>query len=170
LAPAEGLNLAELGNTNRWLVKVGEPVINDLGEPTIQGRGYTLYSLSDSNTLVPRKNEFLGATSPCSSGDSTGWSCGSETLFTLKGLIPQRARLDVVLEISEAAAKGELEIVVGDSSFKGTLPVGVFAMSLSFNNSSASESMIVRSIAPSETGLSADEKLVRIISINKVNR
>jgi phosphoglycerol transferase len=170
LAPAEGLDLAELGNTSRWLVKVGEPVINDLGEPTIQGRGYALFSLSDSNTLVPRKNEFLGATSPCSSGDSTGWSCGSETLVKLEGLIPQRARLDLLLEISEAAAKGELEFVVGDSSFKGTLPVGVFAMSLSFNNSSASESMIVRSIAKPGSEFSADDKLVKIISINKVTR
>jgi phosphoglycerol transferase len=170
LAPAEGLNLAELGNTNRWLVKVGEPVISDLSEPTIQGRGFALYSLSDSNTLVPRKNKFLGATSPCTSGDSPGWSCGNETLATLEGLIPQRASLDVVLEISEAAAEQELEFVVGDSSFKGTLPVGVFTMSLSFNNSSPSDSMIVRSISKPGSELSADDKLVKIISINKVNR
>jgi phosphoglycerol transferase len=170
LAPAEGLNLAELDNTNRWLVKVGEPVINELGEPTIQGRGYALYSLSDSNTLVPRKNEFLAATSPCSSGDSTGWSCGSETFATLEGLIPQRARLDIVLEISEAAAQRELEFVVGDSSVKGTLPAGVFTTSLSFTNLTANESMIVRSIAKPGSELSADDKLVRIISINKVTR
>ena len=111
-----------------------------------------------------------GRPAPCSSGDSTGWSCGSETLVKLEGLIPQRARLDLLLEISEAAAKGELEFVVGDSSFKGTLPVGVFAMSLSFNNSSASESMIVRSIAKPGSEFSADDKLVKIISINKVTR
>ena len=170
LAPEAGLDLAELGNTNRWLVKLGEPVINDLGEPTIQGVGYALYSLSDSNTLVPRKNEFLGATNPCVSGENPGWSCGSETHVTLEGLIPQRVRLDIVLEISEAAAQRELEFVVGDSSVKGTLPAGVFTTSLSFTNSTAKESMIVRSIDPSETGLSADEKLVRIISINKVTR
>jgi uncharacterized membrane protein YozB (DUF420 family) len=170
LAPAEGLNLAELGNTNRWLVKVGEPVTNELGEPTIQGRGYALYSLSDSNTLVPRKNEFLGATSPCSSGESTGWSCGVETLVSLTGPLPERVRIDVVLEVSEGASKGEIEFAVGDSSVKGTLPQGIFTTSLSFNNSTSSESMIVRFIAPPGSEISADEKLVRVISINRVTR
>ena len=53
---------------------------------------------------------------------------------------------------------------------KSSQAAGVFTTSLSFTNSTANESMIVRSIDPSETGLSADEKLVRIISINKVTR
>jgi phosphoglycerol transferase len=170
LAPAEGLDLTELGTTNRWLVKVGEPVINDLGEPTIQGRGYALYSLSDSNSLVPRKNEYLGATSLCASGDSAGWSCGSETLVSLTGPLPERVRIDIVLEVSEAATKGEIEFAVGDSSVKGTLPEGIFTTSLSFNNSTSSESMIVRFIAPPGSEISADEKLVRVISINRFTR
>jgi hypothetical protein len=75
-----------------------------------------------------------------------------------------------VLEISEAAAQRELEFVVGDSSVKGTLPAGVFTTSLSFTNSTANESMIVRSIAKPGSELSADDKLVKIISINKVTR
>jgi hypothetical protein len=152
------------------LVKVGEPVINDLGEPTIQGRGYALYSLSDSNSLVPRKNEYLGATSLCASVDSAGWSCGSETLVSLTGPLPERVRIDIVLEVSEAATKGEIEFAVGDSSVKGTLPEGIFTTSLSFNNLTSSESIIVRFIAPPGSEISADEKLVRVISINRVTR
>ena len=170
LAPGEGLNLNELSGPNRWLVKVGEPIINDLGAPTIQGVGYALYSLSDANTLVPRKNEFVSATSLCGSVDSPGWSCGSETLVTLAGPLPQRVRVDIVLEVSEAAAQGELEFVVGDSSVKGALPEGVFTLSLLLNNSTISESMIVRFIAPSGSEISADQKLVRVISTNRVIR
>jgi hypothetical protein len=79
-------------------------------------------------------------------------------------------RVDLVLEVSEAASNGELEFVVGDSSVKGTLPKGVFTLSLSFNNSTSSESMNVRFIAPPGSEISADEKLVRVISINKVTR
>ena len=170
LAPEEGVDLAELGTTSRWLIKVGEPVIKDLGEPTIQGDGYALYSLSDANTLVPRKNEFLSATSACASVDSPGWSCGNETIVSLTGPLPQRVRVDLVLEVSEAASNGELEFVVGDSSVKGSLPKGVFTLSLSFNNSTSSESMNVRFIAPSGSEISADEKLVRVISTNRVTR
>jgi hypothetical protein len=170
LAPETGLELAELDSTYRWLVKVGEPVISDLGEPTIQGVGYSLYSLSDANTLAPRKTEFVDASGACASVEAPGWSCGSETIVSLTGPLPPRVSLDLVLDVSELAAQGELEFVVGDSSVKGTLPAGVFTMSLSFTNSSGSESMIVRSIASSESGLSASEKLVRIISVNRVTR
>jgi hypothetical protein len=170
LAPAERLDLAELGTTIRWLVKVGEPEINDLGEPTILGVGYALYSLSDSNTLIPRKNEFVSATNACAPVESTGWSCGSETMVSLTGLLHQRVRVDLVLEVSEAASKGELEFVVGDSSVKGPLPEGVFTVSLSFNNSTSSESMIVRATTPPGSEIAADEKLVRLISINRVTR
>jgi uncharacterized membrane protein YozB (DUF420 family) len=170
LAPETGLELAELGSTYRWLVKVGEPVINDLGEPTIQGVGYALYSLSDANTLVPRKTEFLDASGTCASVEAPGWSCGSETIVSLTGPLPPRVSLDVVLEVSELAAAGELEFVVGDSAVKGTLPSGIFTLSLSFTNSTSSESLIVRSLASSESGISGSDKLVRIISVNKVNR
>jgi hypothetical protein len=79
-------------------------------------------------------------------------------------------RIDVVLEVSEGASKWELEFVVGDSSVKGPLPEGVFTLSLSFNNSTSSESMNVRFIAPSGSEISADEKLVRVISTNRVTR
>jgi hypothetical protein len=170
LAPAEGLDLTELGTTNRWLVKVGEPVINTLGQPTIKGSGFALYSLSDSNTLVPRKNEFLGSTSSCASGDSPGWSCGTETMISLKSPLPQRVRLDVIIEVSEAASKGELEFVVGDSSLKGKLPAGIFTIALSFTNSTSSESLIVRAVASPGTDTSADNRLVKVISTNKVTR
>jgi hypothetical protein len=170
LAPSEGLDLAELGSANRWLVKVGEPVINALGQPTIKGSGFALYSLSDSNTLVPRKNDFLSSTRSCASGDSPGWSCGTETIVSLTGSLPQRVRIDLVLEVSEAASKGELEFVVGDSSLKGKLPAGIFTIALSLNNSTSSESMIVRATTPPGSEISADEKLVRLISINRVTR
>jgi len=170
LAPSEGLDLAELGSANRWLVKVGEPVINALGQPTIKGSGFALYSLSDSNTLVPRKNEFLGSTSSCASGDSPGWSCGTETIISLTSPLPQRVRLDVVIEVSEAASKGELEFVVGDSSLKGKLPAGIFTIALSFSNSTSSESLIVRAVAPPGTDVSADNRLVKVILTNKVTR
>jgi uncharacterized membrane protein YozB (DUF420 family) len=170
LAPETGLELAELDSTYRWLVKVGEPVISDLGEPTIQGIGYALYSLSDANTLVPRKTEFVDASSACASVEAPGWSCGSETIVSLTGPLPPRVSLDLVLEVSELAAAGELEFVVGDSAVKGTLPAGIFTLSLSFTNSTSSESMTVRSLASSESGISGSDKLVRIISVNKVNR
>ena len=53
---------------------------------------------------------------------------------------------------------------------KSSQAAGVFTTSLSFTNSTASESMIVRSIAKPGSELSADDKLVKVVSINKVNR
>jgi hypothetical protein len=157
LAPEGGLKLTDVSSNKRWLVKVGEPMITGLGDATVQGAGFALYSLNDSNALIPRVNQFIAINSVCGSGQIPNWSCGSEASVTKIGAYPPGAQIDIVVEVSELASKGEIEFLVGESSVRGDLPPGVFTLSMIFNNSSLVESLIVRSIQAKGSELASEE-------------
>jgi hypothetical protein len=170
LAPEGGLKLSDLSSNKRWLVKVGEPMIAGLGDATVQGAGFALYSLNESNALIPRVNQFTAINSVCSSGQIPNWSCGSEASITKIGAYLPGAQIDLVVEVSELTSEGEVEFVVGNSSFKGSLPAGISAIALKFNNSNLEESLTIRSVSSSGSELTSKDQFVRVLSINEVPR
>jgi phosphoglycerol transferase len=162
-----GFSVNELGPEVRWLVKVGEPVIDDLGAPNISGAGFALFSLNEANNLDPRNNEVLTTSQFCS---DQVWSCGNQVDLTLsKSASP--FVVDLVLEVSEVASRGNLEFVMGGKVLTGQLPAGAFALSLNFANESEVGVLTIRAAADSEAASSAQsDQFVRIISANVTKR
>jgi hypothetical protein len=145
-------------------------VITGLGDATVLGAGFALYSLNDSNALTPRVNQFTAITSVCGSGQIPNWSCGSEASITKIGAYLPGAQIDLVVEVSKLTSEGEVEFVVGNSSFKGSLPAGISAIALKFNNSDLEESLTIRSVSSSGSELTSKDQFVRVLSINEVPR
>jgi hypothetical protein len=168
LAPAEGFDLSELEADDRWLVKVGEPAILDLGSPTISGSGFSLFSLNPNNRLVPRNNQVTGVSNRCQEPAQLEWSCGGSVQVFTSDLIPRSPRLDLVFEVPDAENDSRLEFVFGSTVLSGAFPAGTYALTLSFPGEEAGDSITIR--LPDEPGSTPqpDEKFLRIISANIV--
>ena len=74
--------------------------------------------------------------------------------------------IDILLEVSETAAQGEIEFVLGQTVLTGQLPSGVYALALDFPLESAGGKLIVRAGAGSLSSSAMTEKFVKILSIN----
>jgi hypothetical protein len=162
-----GFTAAELGPEVRWLVKVGEPIIQGLGTPHVLGTGFALFSLNEANNLDPKNNDVLSTSQFCS---DQVWSCGNQVDLTLsKSESP--FVVDLVIEVSEVASRGNLEFVMGEKVLTGQLPGGAFALSLNFTNEPEVGVLTVRAAADSEAASSGQsDQFVRIISANVAKR
>ena len=168
LAPAEGFDLAQLESDDRWLVKLGEPIIIGLDAPTISGTGFSLYSLTPENSLVPRNNQIANISNPCEEASVGAWSCGSSVIVSTAGVIPESPELDLIFEVSDAEEKSQLEFVLGNTVLSGEFPAGTYALTLSFPGEAAGNSLSIRLASGTETAREADSKFVRVISVNIV--
>ena len=162
-----GFTVTELEPEVRWLVKVGEPIIQGLGTPHVSGAGFSLYSLDKANTLAPRKNDVVAISRLCS---DQVWSCGNQVDLTLSK--PENPFVvDLVLEVSEVASRGNLEFVMGEKVLTGQLPAGTYALSLNFANESEVGVLTIRAATDSEAASSGQsDQFVRIISANVTKR
>lgn len=167
--PEGGLALADLAPDRKWLVTLGEAQINDFGEPEILGSGYALYSLSDSNSLIPRSNQMASFTKACPGSENT-WACGDSTALTLTVGFPARATVDIILEISELASKTPVEFVLGESVLSEQLTPGVMSLTIPFGNTALVKELSVRATAGGPLADLVDEKFIRIVSVNLPSR
>ena len=168
LAPESGFDLASLQPEDRWMVKLGDPLISGLGDPTIAGPGYSLYSLSELNSLTPRSNEATSFSSPCLDSDFSDWVCGTETVVSFAQPFSRSAQIDLIVEVSASAANGDIEFVLGDSVLTGTLPSAIYSLKLTFANSAVADKLIIRQTTGSLNEEGAVQKFVRVVSVNKV--
>jgi hypothetical protein len=74
--------------------------------------------------------------------------------------------VDLLLEVSGQGAGGEIEFVLGNTSLKGQLPVGIFALALDFPLESKGGELIIRAVDGSPAATAVDGKFVRVVSIN----
>ena len=165
-APAEGFDLNQLEPDDRWLVKVGEPIINGLGEPTISGTGFGLYSLSPDNTLSPRNNQMGGISNQCLEASASAWSCGSSVTVSMTEAIPESPQVDLIFEVSDVEEKSQLEFVLGNTVLTGEFPAGTYALTLSFSGEASGKSLIIRLPAGADSARGEDSKFLRVISAN----
>jgi hypothetical protein len=128
------------------------------------GNGFKLYSLTSTTGMSPIKNDALQHSSACLESDNVGWACGIETSVQLGKSVPANGEIDLIIEVSETAAQGEMEFVLGDSSLKGSLPEGVNSMTLSFINGALSQELIIRFLGAGSEVQSSEKRFVRIIS------
>jgi phosphoglycerol transferase len=165
----EEIAIETLDPEARWLVKVGEANVSGLPEALITGTGYSIYSLKADNSLDPRNNDFGSIANPCTNPANTGWSCGSDALISLERSVPAFGEIDLIIDVSEEAATGELDMVLGESSLTGTFPKGIYSITLKFSNSAPESDLIIRSKNSIESDESGESKFVRVVSVN-INR
>ncbi len=161
LAPAEGFELDTLPAGTTWLIKVGEPNVEGLPPALFSGSGYSLYYLGSSPSTAPRKTNLVDFSNPCPDASESSWSCGAETEVILSSTIPQRAQIDVLVNVSELASKGELEFVVGDSVLVGQIPQGGNSLSLQFTNNTEADFLTIRHKGQKEDS----SKFVEVVSV-----
>jgi len=165
----EEIAVETLGPEIRWIVTLGEPKVSGLSNPLITGPAYSIYSLKSDNTLAPRNNDFVSMTELCTDPVNTGWSCGTDTLVGFTSPVPAFGEVDLIFDVSEQVASGEIEFVLGESILTGKFPMGIYSLTLEFTNSSAESELIIRSKGSVDPGSTEEVKLVRIVSAN-INR
>jgi hypothetical protein len=157
-------DIASLGQGVRWVVALGEVSLSGVSGPVMTGNGFKLYSLTPTTGMSPFKNDALQHSSACLETDNVGWACGTETSVQLGKSVPANGDIDLIIEVSETAAQGEMEFVLGDSSLKGSLPEGVNSLTLSFNNVAPSQELIIRFVGAGSKVQSPEKRMVRIVS------
>jgi phosphoglycerol transferase len=168
--PAEGFDVKQLEASDRWLIKVGEPLILGLGAPTISGTGFSLYSLSPENTLTPRENEVMSFSNPCESAAEGAWACGNSVSITTSDVLPGSPEIDLIFEVSGPEANSTLEFALGKTVLSGEFSVGTYALSLAFPGEVPGGSLEIRLGAGSQVDRTSDSKFLRVISVNVVKR
>jgi phosphoglycerol transferase len=166
LAPSEGVNVQELDPSLVWVVRVGEPIVTGLGPAKISGPGYSIHSRLPSSIVAPRSNQTTGFSGECQDPADIDWVCGSSTIVTYSSPDRTGTKVDLLLEVSGQGAGGEIEFVLGNTSLKGQLPVGIFALALDFPLESKGGELIIRAVDGSPVATAVDGKFVRVVSIN----
>jgi phosphoglycerol transferase len=166
LAPTTGFDISELDPNVMWVVRVGEPVVTGLGTAKISGPGYSIHNLSEEASFAPRSDDKVGVSNQCETSDNQDWSCGPSAIENYDFVKGNGTAIDILLEVSETAAQGEIEFVLGQTILTGQLPSGVYALALDFPLESVGGELIVRAGAGSPSSSAATEKFVKVLSIN----
>ena len=169
LAPETGFDLSDLPRETRWVVKVGEPNIIGLDEPTLSGQSYEFYSLDSMNSLVPRFTSEFALASSCGQPENRDWACEGLAEISLEKQAPKGAQIDVILEVTQRASASELEFTLGDSRLTGTMPPGLISLTLEFSNSSPSNTLKIRSITNESSDGSKSERFIKVVSVISTN-
>jgi phosphoglycerol transferase len=169
LAPETGYDLSDLPRETRWVVKVGEPNIIGLDEPTLSGPAYKFYSLDSLNSLVPRFTDKFTLASSCGQPENQDWACEGLAEISFEKQAPGGARIDVIFEVTQIASSSELEFTLGDSRLTGTLPSGIISLTLDFKNSSPSNTLQIRSATNELIEGSKSERFIRVVSVIVTN-
>jgi hypothetical protein len=156
-----GLDIADIDPTKAWLVTVGDTVLRGIDEPTITGLGYKMYSLDPENTLIPRYETITSFSSACSGKGDAEWACGSETSIVLTSGISNKATVDLIFELSEAASQNEIEFVLGDDSIRGKFEPGISSVFVKFTNTSPADKLTIRSLPNQSSTIGPQERFIR---------
>jgi hypothetical protein len=157
-------DVSSLGQGVRWVVALGEVGLSGVSEPVMTGGGFKIYSLMADGEISPQNNDALLFTNVCPESSSVAWACGTETILKFSQFVPTKGEIDLIIDVSETASQGELEFVLGDSSLRGTLPAGVYSLTLSFENTTPSQELVIRAPVGGSGSQSLETKLVRIVS------
>jgi phosphoglycerol transferase len=156
-----GLNIAEIDPAKAWLVTVGDAVLKGIGNPTIVGLGFNMYSLDSKNSLAPREKTISSFSSACSSEGDAQWACGSETSIVLSSGFSNKATVHLIFELSEAASQNEIEFALGDASIRGKFGPGISSVFIKFTNPSPTDKLTIRSLPDQSGAPGSQEKFMR---------
>ena len=157
-------DIASLGEGVRWVVAVGEVAISGVGDPVFTGSGYKLYSLVPGTEATPVENDVIQFSNECLDSINNGWACGSETVVKFGQPVYATGEIDLIIDVSDSAAQGELEFVLGSSALRGQFPAGVNSFTLSFGSTASLSELVIRVIGEGPQSQSSENKLIRVIS------
>ena len=158
-------NVSELTRGTRWVVKVGEPNVVGLDEPVILGPGYSIHSLSKSNSLKPKTAGEFTVTESCTNPTNQGWLCGASAEIRLREAALTSAEVDILIDVSNEAAKSEIEFELGGSRLRLTGSPGILSFTLNFDNSEPASAIFMRSTAGDLPVESEETRFIRVISV-----
>jgi hypothetical protein len=165
--PPTGFNVQELPGDTVWLIKVGEPVVDGLPDELLNANGYSVFQLNDQAKLSFENSRLSSITNPCSLPENIEWSCGLSAKISEAARFPKAAVVDLILDVSEPTAGQELNFVLGDSVLVGTLPSGIYALTLAFSNSSEENFLEIKTSGQASIGNNqAEQRFIRVLSIN----
>jgi phosphoglycerol transferase len=164
MVSAEGFAVTEVPDETSWVVKVGEPTITGFEEPILKGLGFSIYSMKGVQNLEPANNQMISISNACSAPEDRLWICGAAGDVSFDDLGASFTKVDLILEVSEKASQGELEFSLGDQVLKGTLPEGVYSLSLNLTSRIGNVLSIGASGEAAIRSFGSD-RLVRVISI-----
>ena len=156
---------AEVDPATRWILVYGEP-LPQLGQPHLTGIGYQLYSLIGDTGSPPRTSELKEYSNPCADSANSGWVCGAETALSVNESFPANAKVDLVFDVGDALVGKEIEFSLGDSRGVVTAPAGRFALSVSFQNTSEAQHLLIASKDPNLGTAVYIEQMIRVVSVN----
>lgn len=156
---------AQITQAGNWLL-VFSSNTSSWDTPHLQGLGYTLFSPKGEVPDLPDKTQSFSFSNPCSSLEFTEWACGQATSIQVKSGFPERAVVDLILDVGAKASEGDFEFRVGESFGTVKLMEGRMAISFTFQNLDKQNSLDI-TFKPhmSEAGTQL-EKLVRIVSVH----
>lgn len=146
-----------------WVVTLGDVQLEGLGPATVNGLGFSMYSLSEEAKITSPTGEQITLGSPCALPENTGWSCGSETSITWAGGVQGGSVLDVIFEVH--GDNQEVVFALGTSRLEGTFKKGVWATTLKFSGEGAAPNLSIVSTVPQVSEATGEERLVRVLHL-----
>lgn len=86
-------------------------------------------------------------------------------MLTFPENLPANASIDLIVEVSEAASQNPLSLTVGNSVIEALLPSGLTAVTLNFSDSSPINTVLISRQANEGVQPSAQDRLLRPVSL-----
>lgn len=174
------LDVATLDENKDWVLLIGDSFINSKGCIRQQGNGYQLIKLCKYSSEYYFNQEITSdalVSSVQGIGDPENWGAwtiGSKAVINFREAIPANSKVDITMAASPFADEQEYIATLGDSSITFTLDSEAIDAGLEFQNSSASNQLIIEIPRPKsakEAGQGRDARPVGIqlfkVSISK---
>lgn len=166
LAPDTGISVLELIGEPKWLVRLGEVNVTGITDPILIGDGFTLHAITDTSEIKPRNNQITSFADECTLATNTRWSCGPQTTINVNTSIAGKADAYLIFEVATELAGQEFTFTAGDATVFGTLPSGLVALSVPFENTVPINQIAIKlTNLPSDFGES-EVRFIRPISAN----
>jgi hypothetical protein len=154
-------DLGFLKPDDMWLVTLGDVELEGLNPATVNGVGFSMYSLSDAAIIHSRVSGSVQLSSECVRPENVGWACGSEAMIDWGGDFKAGSLVDVIFEVS--GEYQDVSLALGSSKIEGTFGEGVWATTLRFSGSSEGQKLAILSNNPEIDSTGIEQKLIRIL-------
>ena len=147
-----------------WLVTLGQVELGGLGPATVNGFGYSLYSLSDAAKIEPQVGDPFKLSNQCRSPENMGWVCGSETLIDLERESKLGSVIDLIFEVH--GSNQEVVLALGASRLEGSFNEGTWAVTLRLPSELQNEDLSIISSSGATPSDGTEMRFVRVLHLS----
>ena len=156
-------DLSFIEHHDLWVVTLGDVQLEGLGPVTVNGLGFSMYSLSEEAKITSPAGEQVKLSSPCTLPKNTGWSCGSETSISWAEAVQGGSVVDIIFEVH--GDNQEVVFALGDSRSEGSFKKGIWATTIRIPGEGAGQSLSIVSAVPQVSVTQDEERLVRVLHL-----